>query len=40
MTKDLAVCIHGSKVNHGEQYLYAEEFLEVLDQNLKKAFGK
>lgn len=40
MTKDLAVCIHGSKVNHGEHYLYTEEFLEVLDQNLKKALGK
>jgi len=40
MTKDLAVCIHGNKVNHGEHYLYTEEFLEVLDQNLKKALGK
>src|SRR5206468_4919695 len=27
MTKDLAVCIHGNKVNHGEHYLYTEEFL-------------
>lgn len=35
MTKDLAVCIHGNKVNHGEHYLYTEEFLEALDQNLK-----
>ncbi|MCX7744730.1 MAG: NADP-dependent isocitrate dehydrogenase [Flavobacteriales bacterium] len=40
MTKDLAVCIHGNNVIHGEHYLYTEEFLEVLDQNLKKALGK
>jgi isocitrate dehydrogenase len=35
MTKDLAVCIHGNNVNHGEHYLYTEEFLEALDVNLK-----
>jgi isocitrate dehydrogenase len=35
MTKDLAVCVHGSKVNHGEHYLYTEEFLDVLDASLK-----
>ena len=35
MTKDLAICIHGNKVNHGEHYLYTEEFLEVLNENLK-----
>lgn len=35
MTKDLAVCIYGNKVNHGEHYLYTEEFLDALDQNLK-----
>jgi isocitrate dehydrogenase len=35
MTKDLAVCIHGNKVNHGEHYLYTEEFLDALDQGLK-----
>ncbi|MFM9020607.1 MAG: NADP-dependent isocitrate dehydrogenase, partial [Sediminibacterium sp.] len=35
MTKDLAVCIHGNKVQHGEHYLYTEEFLEVLDKNLR-----
>lgn len=40
MTKDLAVCIHGNKVNHGEHYLYTEEFLEALDTNLKAALGK
>lgn len=35
MTKDLAVCIHGNKVNHGEHYLNTEEFLDVLDNALK-----
>ncbi|MBL7684191.1 MAG: NADP-dependent isocitrate dehydrogenase [Flavipsychrobacter sp.] len=40
MTKDLAVCIHGNKVNHGEHYLYTEEFLDALDQNLKTKLGK
>jgi isocitrate dehydrogenase len=36
MTKDLDVCIHGNKVNHGEHYLYTEEFLDAIDENLKK----
>jgi len=35
MTKDLAVCIHGNKVNHGEHYQYTEEFLDAIDANLK-----
>jgi isocitrate dehydrogenase len=35
MTKDLAVCIHGNKVNHGEHYVYTEEFLDALDAGLK-----
>ena len=35
MTKDLAICIYGNKVNHGEHYLYTEEFLDALDQNLQ-----
>ncbi len=34
MTKDLAVCIYGNKVSHGEHYLYTEEFLDALDKNL------
>ncbi len=34
MTKDLAVCIHGNKVNHGEHYLYTDEFLDALNTNL------
>jgi isocitrate dehydrogenase len=40
MTKDLAVCIHGNKVSHGDHFLYTEEFLDVLDQNLKKKLAK
>ncbi|MBC7388162.1 MAG: NADP-dependent isocitrate dehydrogenase [Opitutaceae bacterium] len=40
MTKDLAVCIHGNKVDHGTHYLYTEEFLDALDQNLKAALQK
>jgi len=27
-------------VNHGEHYLYTEEFLEALDQNLKVKLAK
>jgi len=36
MTKDLAVCVHGNKVKHGEHYVYTEEFLDALDRNLQK----
>jgi len=36
MTKDLAVCVHGNKVKHGDHYVYTEEFLDALDSNLKK----
>lgn len=35
MTKDLAICIHGNKVNHGDHYLYTEEFLDAIDLNLR-----
>ena len=38
MTKDLAVCIYGNKVEHGKHYLYTEEFLDAIDQNLQKKF--
>ena len=40
MTKDLAVCVHGNKVEHGKHYLYTEEFLTALDEGLKKKLGK
>jgi isocitrate dehydrogenase len=39
MTKDLAVCIHGNKVTLGKDYLNTEDFLDALDQNLKKKLG-
>ncbi|MDB5230325.1 MAG: isocitrate dehydrogenase [Chitinophagaceae bacterium] len=39
MTKDLAITIK-PKVEHGKDYLYTEEFLDALDQNLKKKLGK
>jgi isocitrate dehydrogenase len=34
MTKDLAVCIYGNDIKDG-QYLYTEDFLDLLDKNLK-----
>ncbi|HEY1038329.1 MAG TPA: isocitrate dehydrogenase (NADP(+)) [Bacteroidia bacterium] len=36
MTKDLAVCVHGNKVELGKHYLNTEDFLNALDENLKK----
>ncbi len=36
MTKDLAVCISGNKVEHGKDYLHTEEFLEAINENLNK----
>lgn len=39
MTKDLALTIK-PKVEHGKDYLYTEEFLEAIDQNLKTKLGK
>ena len=39
MTKDLAVSVYGNKVNHGEHFLYTEEFLSALDTNLKAKLG-
>jgi isocitrate dehydrogenase len=38
MTKDLAVAVHGNKVSHGDHYLYTEEFLDAIDQNLQKKY--
>jgi len=40
MTKDLAICIHGNKVKHGEHYLYTEEFLDAIDTELNKQLSK
>jgi isocitrate dehydrogenase len=39
MTKDLAITIK-KDVEHGKDYLYTEEFLDALDENLKKKLGK
>jgi len=39
MTKDLAICIHGNKVQP-KDYLTTEEFLNALDQNLKKKLAE
>jgi isocitrate dehydrogenase len=38
MTKDLAITVK-PKVEHGTDFLYTEEFLEALDQNLKLKLG-
>ena len=40
MTKDLALCISGSKVSHGTDYLYTEEFLEAINSNLREKLSK
>ncbi len=40
MTKDLAVCVHGNKVKHGDHYVFTEEFLDALDSNLQKKLAK
>src|SRR3977135_4508049 len=39
MNKDLAITIK-PKVEHGVDYLYTEEFLAAIDENLKKKLGK
>ena len=38
MTKDLAACIHGNQVKEGD-YLFTEDFLAVIDQNLQRALA-
>lgn len=40
MTKDLAIIVHGNNVKHGEHFLYTEEFLDAIDQNLKAALAE
>jgi len=39
MTKDLAVCVHGNAVTAGKDYLNTEDFLEAIDQDLRKKIG-
>src|SRR5690242_4134478 len=36
MTKDLAVSVYGNKVSHGKDYLYTEEFLKAINDNLEE----
>lgn len=38
MTKDLAVCIYGNKVSE-KDYLYTEDFLDLIAKNLEKALS-
>ncbi len=40
MTKDLAVCIKGNKVEAGKDYLYTEEFLEAINALLVEKMQK
>jgi isocitrate dehydrogenase len=35
MTKDLALCIHGRDLRP-DHYLTTEQFLDILDENLRK----
>jgi isocitrate dehydrogenase len=39
MTKDLAICLHGNNLTLGKDYLNTEDFLDAIDQNLKKKIG-
>ena len=39
MTKDLAIIVHGNDVKHGEHFLYTEEFLEAINENLQAALA-
>ncbi|MFM2200606.1 MAG: hypothetical protein RL769_661 [Pseudomonadota bacterium] len=36
MTKDLAICINPNKVEHGKDYLYTEEFILAIKNQLEK----
>lgn len=36
MTKDLAICINPNKVEHGKDYLYSEEFILAIKNQLEK----
>lgn len=39
MTKDLAICAFGNDVKVGTHYLYTEQFLDAIDQNLRRKLG-
>ena len=40
MTKDLAICVHGTMDVKREQYLNTEEFMNKIAENLKAKLGK
>ena len=37
MTKDLATCIYGTDVRHGEHYMYTDEFMNAIESTLVKS---
>ena len=39
MTKDLALCIHGEKLNESH-YMHTEEFIDVISENLRKKLDR
>lgn len=40
MTKDLAGCIHGLKNVKDGMYLHTEDFMEAVEEDMKKKFSK
>jgi isocitrate dehydrogenase len=40
MTKDLAICIHGNNVEHQKHYLYSEEFILSIKDQLESRINK
>ena len=40
MTKDLAICIHGLKKTKDGMYLYTEDFLDAISDQLKTELTK
>ena len=40
MTKDLAICIHGMKGTKEGMYLHTEDFMEAVEEDMKKKFAK
>jgi isocitrate dehydrogenase len=39
MTKDLAICIHGMKNTKEGMYLHTEDFMEAVEEDMKKKFA-
>jgi len=36
MTKDLAICVHGNKVEEGKHFVQTEKFMDEIDVNFQK----